>query len=162
MIKIDEETRLTNPYAPPDGSATADSIVDTSLKSIWLRRAVFLLYANTIIYAVEGLLDIQETMALFESEGWKSLWIWLVLTPLFLLFEIWVTFQVSLGRNWARMTLLLLSGLVCFGLWAGKFDYDWIFILHIMLECICLSILFLSPAKHSFNKSKVAQNVSDN
>jgi hypothetical protein len=161
MIKTDERTMQINPYAPPDGSATADSMVDTSIKSIWLRRAVFLLYVKVMIYPILELLDIQETMAAFESEGWRSFWIWLVLTPLFFLFEIWVTFQVSLGRNWARMILLLLSGFVCFGLWAGKLDLDWIFILHTILECICLSILFLSPAKHCFTKNKVAQNVSD-
>jgi hypothetical protein len=144
------------PYAASSDFAEVNSLKAMKVTSPWLRMAVVLLCASFAIGPINYLIRLPETMSLIGSIDLLIYMVWAI-GLVFLIFQVWLTYKISRARPWARNTLLAYVIVQGISFWMSKTALAPIQILPVILQCISLGVLFLSPAKHCFTSNKSVQ-----
>jgi hypothetical protein len=145
-----------NPYAASPDFAEVNSLKAMKVTSPWLRLAVILLCASCAIGPINFLIRLPETMSLIGSIDLLIYMVWAI-GLVFLIFHIWLTYKISRARPWARNTLLAYVIVQGISFWMSATALAPLQILPVILQCISLGVLFLSPAKYCFTSNKSVQ-----
>lgn len=148
-----------NPYAANPDFAEVNSLKAMKVTSPWLRLAVVLLCASFAIEPINFLIRLPKTISMIGSIDLLIYIVWAI-GLVFLIFHIWLTYKISRARPWARNTLLgylIVQGIT---FWMSTTALAPIQILPVILQCISLGVLFLSPAKHCFTSKKSSSNTA--
>jgi hypothetical protein len=149
-----------NPYAPPK-AAVADATANRQMeKPSQVTTAVRLLWSSLGLGILSSALQ-WEYLASLGSVGF-------ILSVQILSFTVlaWLIWKISVGRNWARITFLVLAiiGLGFLAQIPSVFERSpasaVVGVIQLLLQFAALYLVFADPGRRWFRKSDVAKDVT--
>ena len=100
-----------NPYAPPRAPVDESSVATAANAPAPVKLAMKLLWISFFLTFVELALDWDYYTGgdeLRNLHDFESIFVW-VFTAALIVLQVWIYFNIAIGRNWARIVFLVLT-----------------------------------------------------